>query len=408
MNSFPLPENADWIMRQAVALAERGKGSTAPNPCVGAVLTREGRIVAQGFHHGPGLPHAEVEVLRDAAAKGVAPSECILWVTLEPCNHTGRTPPCTQAVVHAGIKQVVVGAADPNPRVLGGGIPFLRQQGVQVLVGVAEQACLDLIADFQTWIATSRPYLYLKMAATLDGRIATRSGDSQWITNARSRQMVHHLRGRVGAVIVGAGTFRMDDPRLTCRHRTDHFSTGHESNGKTQESVVQPLAVIVGTKLPDAQEDRFLLRNRAEETLFWTTPAAARGKAADKLRALGARIWGAGTDSLVDLESCLIRLRSELGVMEALCEGGGGLAQNLVSADLIGEWWLFLAPRTLGDTQAVPLLSGADIPRMAEAKRWRTSRIEELEGDLRFVLHPEAASPEEPRTQEKEDGCSPD
>ncbi|TVR00032.1 MAG: bifunctional diaminohydroxyphosphoribosylaminopyrimidine deaminase/5-amino-6-(5-phosphoribosylamino)uracil reductase RibD [Desulfovibrionales bacterium] len=397
-------------MRQAVALAERGKGITAPNPCVGAVLTRKGQIVAQGYHHGPGLPHAEVEVLRDAATKGVAPGDCTLWVTLEPCNHTGRTPPCTQAVVHAGIRQVVIGTADPNPRVPGGGIAFLRQQGVQVSVGVAERDCLDLIADFHTWIATPRPYLYLKMAATLDGRIAARSGDSQWITNARSRQVVHHLRGRVGAVIVGAGTFRMDDPRLTSRCRTNHSTTGHEDNEKTQENVVQPVAVIVGTKLPDAHEDRYLLRKRAGETIFWTTPAAAHSKAAEKLRELGVRVWGAGTDCLVDLESCLIRLRHELGVMDALCEGGGGLAQSLVSADLVGEWWLFLAPRTLGDAQAVPLLSGAGISRMAEAKRWRTSRIEELEGDLRLVLRPETASSEaeELRTHAREEGCSPD
>lgn len=409
MNSFVLPDDAEKIMLQAAALAERGKGRTAPNPCVGAVLTQDGRIVAQGYHRGPGLPHAEVDVLQDAARQGINPQACILWVTLEPCNHTGRTPPCTQAILQAGIRRVVVGTADPNPRVIGGGIDSLRDNGVQVVVGVAEQACRDLIADFRTWIDSPLPYLYLKLACTLDGRIATRSGDSQWISNARSREKVHALRERVGAVMVGAGTFRADDPRLTCRlseadrppNRPPDRPSGQPADPRTQ-----PLAIVVGSNLPNTT-NFFLLRERPGETIFWTTEAAAQSTAAERLRALGARVWGAGTGDRVDLESCLIRLRSELGVMDVLCEGGGGLAQHLITAGLVGEWWLFLAPKTLGDARAVPVLSGAEVPRMADAWSWRTSRVQELDGDFRLVLRPEPTLDHGQDASCEEGGCSP-
>ncbi len=402
MNSFALPDDAEKIMLQAATLAEQGKGQTAPNPCVGAVLTQDGRIVAQGHHRGPGLPHAEVEVLQDAARQGIDPKECILWVTLEPCNHTGRTPPCTQAILQAGIRKVVVGTADPNPRVIGGGIDHLRDNGVQVVAGVADQACRDLIADFRTWIDSSLPYLYLKLACTLDGRIATRSGDSQWISNARSREKVHALRSRVGAVMVGAGTFRADDPRLTCR-----LSEADRPSDQLANPRVQPLAIIVGSKLPDPAANFYLLRERPGETIFWTTEAAAQGTVAERLRALGARVWGIGSGDHVDLEACLGRLRSELGVMDVLCEGGGGLAQHLITAGLVGEWWLFFATKTLGDARAVPLLSGAEVPRMADAWSWRTSRFREFDGDLALVLRPELTADHASDASRKEGGCSP-
>ncbi|PTN36928.1 bifunctional diaminohydroxyphosphoribosylaminopyrimidine deaminase/5-amino-6-(5-phosphoribosylamino)uracil reductase RibD [Desulfonatronum sp. SC1] len=389
-------------MLQAVALAEQGKGRTAPNPCVGAVLTRDGRIVAQGHHRGPGLPHAEVEVLQDAALQGIDPKECILWVTLEPCNHTGRTPPCTQAILQAGIRRVVVGTADPNPRVIGGGIAHLRDSGVQVVAGVAEQDCRDLIADFRTWIDSPLPYLYLKLACTLDGRIATRSGDSQWISNAQSREKVHALRSRVGAVMVGAGTFRADDPRLTCRLSEADRPPDQVTNQRTQ-----PLAIVVGSKLPDPAANFYLLRERPGETIFWTTEAASQSPAAERLCALGVRVWGAGSGDHVDLEACLTRLRSELGVMDVLCEGGGGLAQHVIAAGLVGEWWLFLASKTLGDVRAVPLLSGAEVPRMADAWSWRTSWVRELDGDLMLGLRPEPTPPHDNDVPGGRSECSP-
>jgi diaminohydroxyphosphoribosylaminopyrimidine deaminase / 5-amino-6-(5-phosphoribosylamino)uracil reductase len=380
LNSFPLPEHPDRIMLQAVTLAEQAKGFTAPNPCVGALLTRNAVVVAQGYHRGPGLPHAEVEALQDAQANGVDPRECTLWVTLEPCNHTGRTPPCTQAITEAGIRQVVVGTADPNPHVHGGGIDHLRATGVEVVVGVAETACRDLIADFVTWVTSPFPYLYLKLAVTLDGRIAARSGDSHWISSRQSRDLVHSLRGRVGAVLVGSGTLRADNPRLTCRNPSKIDTCPHNAG--------QPLAVVVGSSLPDPEADFFLLRQRPSETIFWTTAETAESRNAERLRALGCRVWGAGEGKSVDLGVALARLRSELGVLEVMCEGGGRLAQHLVSQNLVGEWWLFLAPKTLGDEHAVPMLSGAVVERMDDARQWRYAQVRELGRDIWFVLRP--------------------
>lgn len=364
-------------MQLAVDLAMRGKGRTAPNPCVGAVVTRGDRVVAQGYHRGPGLPHAEVEAIAEARARNVDTRECTLWVTLEPCNHQGRTPPCTMAVLEAGIPRVVIGTEDPNPAVCGGGVDFLRARGVEVQTGVARQACRDLIADFTTWVRTDRPYVYLKLAATLDGRIATRTGDSRWISGEESRAAVHALRGLVGAVLVGARTFAVDNPRLTCR------TMEAEQAGARP----QPLAVVAGTRLPDAGQDFYLLRQRPGQTIFWTTNQAAAGPQAEALRSLGCRVWGLGEDR-VDMGLALVRLRGELGIYDVLCEGGGRLAGNLVQRGLVGEWWLFQAPRSLGDEQAVPVLSGQVAPRMDQAGQWRFVRIRRSGEDLLVILRP--------------------
>lgn len=387
MNSLPLPDQAESIMLLAVDLAQGGKGRTAPNPCVGAVLTLDDRVVAQGFHQGLGLPHAEVMAIANARAKNIDTRKCTLWVTLEPCNHQGRTPPCTRAVLDAGIPRVVAGAPDPNPHVPGGGAAFLRGKGVEVHVGVAETACKDLIADFTTWMRTPRPYVYLKLAATLDGRIATRTGDSQWISSEPSRQMVHELRGRVGAVLVGAGTLRADNPRLTCR-------LGDADAGSEQG---HPLAVIVGTSLPDPGADVFLLRQRPGQTIFWTTARVAKSPQAQALRGLGCRVWGLGAN-LVDVHEGLVRLRGELGVYDVLCEGGGRLAQHFVEQGLVGEWWLFQAPKSLGDEQAVPLLAGAFVERMDQARQWRFAKVRQAGADVLLILRPMAGA--------LEGGCS--
>ena len=208
------------FMHEAIALAEQGRWKACPNPTVGAVLARDGRVVARGWHHEAGQDHAEVDCLKDAAARGVDPKGCTLVVTLEPCNHQGKTPPCTQAILDAGISRVVMGLADPNPQAAGGAAR-LRDAGVEVIGPVCEAECRDLVADFLIWQSTDRPYVILKMAATLDGRIATRNGQSQWISCEASRREVQELRAGLGlsggAVLVGGGTFRADNPRLTAR-----------------------------------------------------------------------------------------------------------------------------------------------------------------------------------------------
>lgn len=386
MNSLPHPDLAEQFMRRAVDLAVRGKGRTAPNPCVGAVLARDNVVVAEGYHAGPGLAHAEVEAIAQARAKNEDLTRCTLWVTLEPCNHQGRTPPCTQAILEAGISRVIIGASDPNPHVPGQGARFLQERGVDVHIGVAEAACRDLIADFVTWMQTPLPYVYLKLAATVDGRIATRSGDSRWISGEQSRGRVHALRNRVDAVMVGAETMRADNPQLTSRVNNE------------QDPQKQPLAVVVGTHLPEPNADLFLIRQRPEQTIFLVPADVACTVQSDALRGLGCRIWGfaRGSDhGLIDLGAAMARLRSELGVYEVLCEGGGRLAGALVRSGLVGEWWLFQSPRTLGDEQARPVLAGAAVERMDQAGQWRFARIERVGRDVLLVLRPAGVTLEE-------------
>jgi diaminohydroxyphosphoribosylaminopyrimidine deaminase/5-amino-6-(5-phosphoribosylamino)uracil reductase len=362
-------------MAKALALAARGKGATAPNPCVGAVLVKEDNVVAEGYHTAHGGPHAEVECLADARDKGVDPAECTMYVTLEPCNHHGKTPPCSEALLDAGVPAVVIGCADPNPGVAGGGAKRLAEAGVHVTLGVAEDACREMIRDFITWNETALPYTYVKMASTLDGRIATRTGHSQWITGEASRTLVHRLRARVGAVIVGGGTFRADNPGLDAR---------------APEATCQPLAVVVTSRLPAAKDQFTLLAHRAQETIFFTTQAAAASAKSKALKALGCRVWGlpAATGGGLDLADGLARLRAEAGVHYALCEGGGALALSFMVQGLMHEFWHFTAPKILGDASAKPLLCGRSPETMDEALALRPLYSEPSGEDLLCVYAP--------------------
>src|SRR5215471_13875108 len=209
-------ERDEVFMQRALDLAAKALGRTSPNPAVGAVIVRGGSVIGEGFHRRAGLPHAEIEALKHV--RGTV-AGATLYVTLEPCSHHGRTPPCADAMVSAGLKRVVVGMVDPNPLVQGRGIRRLRRAGIEVKTGVLRERCERLNEDFTTLIQTGRPMVTLKLAASLDGRIAAASGDSQWISNDLSRRLVHELRNRVDAILVGAETVRTDDPQLTCRVR---------------------------------------------------------------------------------------------------------------------------------------------------------------------------------------------
>jgi diaminohydroxyphosphoribosylaminopyrimidine deaminase/5-amino-6-(5-phosphoribosylamino)uracil reductase len=213
---MPTLDHDATFMQRALDLAAKGLGRTSPNPAVGAVIIRGERVIGEGFHRRAGLPHAEIEALKriQGSAKGAT-----LYVTLEPCSHHGRTPPCADAVIDAGLKRVVVGMVDPNPLVRGRGIRRLRRAGIEVKTGVLRERCERLNEDFTILIQTGKPMVTLKLAASLDGRIAAASGDSQWISNDLSRHFVHELRNRVDAILVGAETVRTDDPQLTCRIR---------------------------------------------------------------------------------------------------------------------------------------------------------------------------------------------
>ncbi|MDR1660636.1 MAG: bifunctional diaminohydroxyphosphoribosylaminopyrimidine deaminase/5-amino-6-(5-phosphoribosylamino)uracil reductase RibD [Desulfovibrio sp.] len=373
------------FMREALRLAERGRYAACPNPTVGAVLVRDGRCVAQGFHRAAGQAHAEVACLKDASARGVPTAGTTLVVTLEPCNHHGKTPPCVKAILGAGIGRVVVGARDPNP-LAAGGTAALRAAGVEVTEGVLERECRDLIADFLVWQTTERPYVILKMAATLDGRIAARNGHSQWISSESSRLRVRQWRAGIGqcggAVLVGGGTFRADNPRLTAR---GEFA-----------AEAQPLACILTSRLPGPGESFRLLAERPEQTIFFTPPTVAGSDRAEKLRAKGVRVLNYGHGPKdgegkggADLPLALTALRRESGCPYVLCEGGGRLALSLLEAGLVDEFRLHLAPKVLADNEAVPLFTGRASESMEQALSLRLCGTSLCDGDAHLVLRPE-------------------
>jgi diaminohydroxyphosphoribosylaminopyrimidine deaminase/5-amino-6-(5-phosphoribosylamino)uracil reductase len=352
------------------------------------VLLQDGEIVGQGWHEARGQPHAEVMALESARKAGRDPKGATLFVTLEPCNHYGATPPCTRAILDAGIERVYVGTADPNPRTGGGGAQFLRENGVRVETGIAEQTCRDLIRDFECWHLEERPHVQLKLAATLDGRIATRSGDSAWVSCREAREEVHRLREGSQAVLVGGNTLYEDNPRLTPRREGQEPT----STGK--------LAIAVTSRLPDPEEDLFLLRERPGETILWTTPDQAGGYAAERLRSLGVRVWSLGASPWggFDLASALGRLYREHACYYLLCEGGGRLAMSLCQQGLADEIVYFLAPRILGDEQGRSAFSGRSVEAMQQALGYRITDCREIGRDLKITLLP---SPEETDRQER-------
>jgi len=373
-------------MRRAAELALRGRGATAPNPCVGAVLVKDGRVVAEGWHKVCGGPHAEVECLADAKAKGVIPAECTLFVTLEPCNHQGKTPPCTKAILAAGVRRVVVGCGDPNQDVTGGGVEALRAAGVEVTVGIEEALCRDLIDEFITWKMTKRTFNVLKMASTLDGKIAARGGRPQAVSGPKSQQDVHRLRFQSQAVIVGGNTFYGDNPQLTCRLEEPPLPEGFR----------QPYAVIVTGKLPNAYSTFNILRQRPQQAVFWTTEYSAKTPLADELRERGTHIWGlpelAGpTGDGLNFAPAFARLREELGCHLTLCEGGGHLALSLCRQDLVDEFVLYLAPRVLGDDEGKSLFAGEAVQSMDQALPFRLAHTTSCGEDLKLTYKPRRA-----------------
>ena len=344
-------------MDEALRLAERGAGRTSPNPAVGAVIVRNGRLVGRGYHRRAGGPHAEIFALRQAGARARGAT---LYVTLEPCCHFGRTPPCVDAVLGSGVSRVVVGMLDPNPRVHGHGVARLRRAGLQVDVGVREQECRALNEDFAKYVTRGLPFVVLKLAATLDGRIATAKGDSRWVTGAAARQRVHEMRNRLDAVVVGSETVRADDPELTCRLRGGRH----------------PLRVILDGRLRSPASARVFTRN-PERTRLYTL---AEGVKAERLKRRGVIVRRGGGDRTGSLRDVLRELARE-GVKSVLIEGGGVLAAHALRAGLVDRLALFLAPRILGG-DGRPMVGAMRLRRMADALPIRDMTLERLGEDV--------------------------
>lgn len=338
---------AEHLMQRAIELARRGLGRTAPNPAVGAVLVRDGVIVGEGFHPAAGQPHAEVFALR-AAGPRARGSE--LYVTLEPCCHQGRTGPCTEAIVEAGVARVFVGAQDPNPLVAGKGLERLRAAGIDLVVDVLKHECRQLIAPFAKYVTSGLPYVVLKSAMTLDGQTATLSGDSRWISCEASRNLVHQLRNQVDAIMVGSGTVIADNPKLTTR---------------LAEGGSDPLRIVMDGSLSTSPDALVFNRSSQAGTLLVTSQNHTE-EALSPYREAGADILVvADSAGKLDLSAALKELAGR-NLHYLLLEGGSVLGGAMLRAGLIDRVMLFIAPKLLGG-RGRGLLAGEGVDRMADA-----------------------------------------
>lgn len=359
-------------MARAVQLAARGRYSTHPNPRVGCVIVNQGRIVGEGWHERAGEAHAEVRALSQAGADARG---AIAYITLEPCSHFGRTPPCSRALIEAGVAHVVAAIPDPNPSVSGRGFEQLREAGVKVTEGTLRDEAIALNPGFLKRMNTGRPYVRVKVASSLDGRTAMASGESQWITGTAARQDVQRLRAMSDAILTGVGTVLADDPSLTVR-RAELGDIGPAT-----EPSRQPLRVIADRDARTPPGAKILQGGNVQ--LFCSSEALVTGPAQD-LSALGISVSGIGwEDSGVDLGQLLDGL-GELGINELLVEAGPRLAGAFVRKGLLDEIWLYQAPVFLGSegrpTVTLPLQS------MADKVEWTVVDRRQVGDDQRWIL----------------------
>jgi diaminohydroxyphosphoribosylaminopyrimidine deaminase/5-amino-6-(5-phosphoribosylamino)uracil reductase len=357
-----MTESDDVWMRRALELAERGRGYVEPNPLVGAVIVRDGQLVGEGWHQRYGEAHAEIHAL---AAAGEAAHGATLYVTLEPCCHFGKTPPCTDAVLRAGIRRVVAAMPDPFPAVAGKGAELLRQAGVSVDFGIGEEEARRLNAPYVKLLATGRPWVHAKWAMTLDGKIATRSGDSRWISNEASRRRVHELRGRMDAILTGIGTVLADNPQLTAR----------PPGPRT------PARIVLDSqgRIPD---DAILVQSaRITPTMIATTERMPQTKRA-ALQAHGCEVL-----ILPDHHAhvSIDALLTELGkrrFTHVLVEGGSGIFGAFFEVSAIDEFHAFIAPRLIGGAAATNVVGGIGMQHMTDALCLSEWTHEVIDGDL--------------------------
>lgn len=357
----------EQFMKRAIELAKQGTGWTAPNPLVGAVVVKNGRVIGEGYHRKYGELHAERNAL---AACTEDPAGATLYVTLEPCCHYGKTPPCTEIIIEKKIAKVVIGSRDPNPKVAGKGARILREHGIEVVEDYMREACDALNPVFFHYITTKTPYVVLKFAMTLDGKIATRTGASKWITGEAARNHVHQLRGRYAGILAGIGTVLADDPMLNCRIDGAH----------------QPLRIILDSHLRIPMGSR-LVRSAKEYPLLIVCNESTRDREEgasriQKLEEAGAKVWTLPEkNGHPDLNVLMQRLREEK-IDSVLIEGGGTVNEAALKAHIVHHVYAYIAPKIFGGEDAKTPVEGSGIRLPQECANLRLAKITVLLNDM--------------------------
>ncbi len=366
------------LMQDAMLLAQKGEGMVNPNPLVGALVVKDDEVVAQGYHHKYRDLHAERDALRDADERGVSCEGATMYVTLEPCCHQGQQPPCTDAIIERGIKRVVVGLNDPNPLVAGKGLRLLREAGIEVDVMEGQQQCSGLVDRlrlqnrvFLKYITTGLPWVTAKWAMTLDGKTATSTGDSCWISNEKSRQYVHQVRRINMAILCGIGTVMADDPMLNVRLKPELLEKMHIK----EHEVRNPIRIVADRQARISMESQLVRTAREIQTVV------AYGNGADEeklqqLRECGVELWNC--NSLLEL---MQRAGAEK-IDSILLESGGTLSEALIREGLVDEVMAFVAPKIVGGKTAKTPVEGDGVERMADAVELSHQTIDIIDGDV--------------------------
>ncbi|PEJ60566.1 riboflavin biosynthesis protein RibD [Bacillus sp. AFS002410] len=358
--------NHEFYMNLAIQNAMATKGQTDPNPLVGSVIVNDNRIVGIGTHLKAGEPHAEIHALRMAGEKAIGGT---IYVTLEPCSHHGRTGPCAEAIVKAGLKKVVVATLDPNPLVAGRGIRILQDAGIEVITGVCEEQSIKMNEVFNKYIVENIPFVVMKSASTLDGKIATHSSDSKWITSAEARNDVHQLRNEIGAILVGVNTVLKDNPELTTRI----------PNGRN------PVRVILDSTLKMPLDSKVVIDQQAETWIFTSQKHSEQKKI--ELENLGVKVFVTNDVNRVDLQE-MLRTLGELSISSLLVEGGGEVNASFMNEKLVDKVIVYLAPKLIGGKNAPTFLEGPGIDMMGQAIELNDLQITKIGPDYKFVGYP--------------------
>ena len=357
----------EQYMKQALQLAQKGEGYVAPNPMVGAVIVKDGRIIGSGYHEHYGGPHAEVNAIADAK-EDVAGATT--YVTLEPCSHYGKTPPCADLLVEKKLAKVVVGSLDPNPLVAGKGIQKLKEAGIEVVSGVLEAECNEINRVFRHYITTKQPYVVMKTAMTLDGKIATATGESQWISGEASRKDVHRLRHKYTGIMVGINTIIHDNARLTCR----------------MEQGKNPVRIVVDSCLRIALTSNVLKDQENNQTILATTNQASP-LAARKLETFGSKVlYCSSKDNRVDLNDLMNQLGA-MGVDSILLEGGATLNDAALRAGIVQEVVTYIAPKMIGGAVAPTPVGGIGVEHLQDAYQLGQMKVSAIGDDIKISAY---------------------